>query len=232
MAKLTLWGLWKHYHDGGYEMFDALHLPTSTKITAQQMKDTAIKSILYRCGEMGLLFPDPVALMTQMDLWSSSHLPVWQKIMDALEIEYAPLENYDRREEWTDDTYGSRQRSGSGDSSTTAQGAGAETISGTPSATESVSAYNTDQFAPERKTESTLSQNTVSHGDQAGTESHSESESEQHTTQNARAGRAHGNIGVVSSQDMLLQEFEVALKASIFERIANDFMAEFCIMVY
>ena len=232
MAKLTLWGLWKHYHDGGYEIFDALHLPTSTKITAQQMKDTAIKAILARCAEMGVLYPDPQLFMVQMDLWSSAHLPVWQKIMDALEIEYAPLENYDRHEEWTDNTLGFRQRSGSGSSSTVAQGVGTETISGTPSTTESVSAYNTDQFAPERKTDSTISQNTVSHGDQAGTESHNESESEQHTTQNARSGRAHGNIGVTTSQQMLEAEFEIALNASIFERIAEDFMMQFCIMVY
>ena len=54
---------------------------------------------------------------------------------------------------------------------------------------------------------------------------------EKETTKNKRTGRAWGNIGVTTSQQMLQSEFELATW-NIVQNITNTFLHEFCIMVY
>lgn len=54
---------------------------------------------------------------------------------------------------------------------------------------------------------------------------------EREHTANVRTGRAHGNIGVTTSQQMLESEWEVA-RLNIYEEAAELFLAEFCIYVY
>ena len=43
--------------------------------------------------------------------------------------------------------------------------------------------------------------------------------------------RMHGNIGVMSTQDMIKQEREIS-RFSVYDAIADEFMREFCIAVY
>ncbi len=42
----------------------------------------------------------------------------------------------------------------------------------------------------------------------------------------------HGNIGVMSSQQLVQQEIDLALQNNIYEIITNDFKDEFCLLVY
>ena len=46
-----------------------------------------------------------------------------------------------------------------------------------------------------------------------------------------RVGRAYGNIGVTTSQQMLKAEYEIA-EWNIYEHIKDLFMQDFCIMIY
>ena len=46
-----------------------------------------------------------------------------------------------------------------------------------------------------------------------------------------RNGHLYGNIGIVSSQQMLESEFKVA-EWNIYEHIKDLFMQTFCIMIY
>ena len=50
-------------------------------------------------------------------------------------------------------------------------------------------------------------------------------------TDSTRLGRAHGNIGVTTSQQMLQSELDIA-RWNIYEQITDLFLSEFCIMVY
>ena len=46
-----------------------------------------------------------------------------------------------------------------------------------------------------------------------------------------RTGRAHGNVGVTTSQEMIQSEREVAM-FNIYDIIAESFVENFCLMVY
>lgn len=232
MAKLTLWGLWTHYKNTGLDLFDALVLPVSDNITAANMKLYTTNAIIARCGEMGVLYPDPALFAQQIAIWSGPHCPVWQRALNALEVEYNPLENYDRVEDWTDADTGTIQRSETGKTSDSIIGGSKEVTKGDPVQTDSVSAYNTSTFAPERKTETTLDSTIDNQVEQSNTGNREDSGTENRNLLNVKHGRAHGNIGVTTSQQMLTQELEISRFASIFEMIAEDFMQQFCIMVY
>ena len=45
-------------------------------------------------------------------------------------------------------------------------------------------------------------------------------------------GRIHGNIGVTTSQQMLNQEFDIIPRLDLIDYIADDFKAEFCLLMY
>lgn len=46
------------------------------------------------------------------------------------------------------------------------------------------------------------------------------------------SGRVHGNIGVTTSQQMLASELDLIPRLNIYDKIVNDFKAEFCLLVY
>lgn len=54
----------------------------------------------------------------------------------------------------------------------------------------------------------------------------------EHTGENVRTNETHGNIGVMSSQQMATQETELAPKLNVMSMIVESFKERFCIMVY
>lgn len=56
--------------------------------------------------------------------------------------------------------------------------------------------------------------------------------SETEATAAHKSGRAFGNIGVTSSQQLLLEEFNEVARLNIYEEAADMFLEEFCIYVY
>ena len=118
-------------------------------------------------------------------------------------IEYNPLENYDRYEEY--------EGSGTSESDTSTSG------SGSGSDTLTKAAANSSSYEPYDK--HTTSESSSSSG---GTDVEY---GDEHTS------HIHGNIGVTTSQQMLESELEIA-KFNIYTTIADLFADEFCIMVY
>ena len=269
MAKLTLWGIRDFYKDMYQtDIFDSINLPVSTKITTSNMKTGVYNTIIANGGEFGVLYPDPVLFMDQIAWWSMGKLPVWQRTLNALELDYNPIENYDRMENWVDTDTGTIKDSGknTGTNNSAASGktvsnsendiaktlaaSGKTVLDGDASETENVSAYNVSTFSPNTEkisavdnTETnTIAQNENETGTSSNTETNTNARTDKTETTNDstqtknlahnRSGRAHGNIGVTTSQQMLEQEFEIAKVSSIFEIIADDFIRQFCIMVY
>lgn len=64
---------------------------------------------------------------------------------------------------------------------------------------------------------------------QTATSTGTEEESE--TTSGTRSGRIHGNVGVTTSQQMLMAELEVA-EQNFYRWLAADFAARFMVMLY
>lgn len=94
MSLLTTRGMYK-YHPA---LFDGLTIPDYWN------KDTLIGIILQYTDEREVLYPNPEVYETAIMHWGNSNLEQWQRLAKALAVEYEPLENFDRREESTDNT--------------------------------------------------------------------------------------------------------------------------------
>lgn len=94
-AKITLIGI-ENYLNPDHSVFETMQLPEGID------KDTLIGAIILRCQEFELLYSDPDFLTAAVNIWSRKNYRTFDKWVKALEIEYDPLFNYDRTEEYTD----------------------------------------------------------------------------------------------------------------------------------
>ena len=195
-SKLTLIGLYNYDNS----LFDNLILPTGIDT------DTVKNQILMRCGEFELLYPDFDFMKLSILHFSKKHERTFQKWIDALNIKYDPLYNYDRKEEYTDTSAGS----------ITGKSKPSQT---TNTYTNEVSAFDSSGYQPKEKTTSQLTVN--------------QEASDSSTSNNILKHDAHlyGNIGVTTSQQMLQSELDIA-RFNLAEQIADIFCEEYCLMIY
>lgn len=341
MAKITLWGMTQWMQEQQDDLFANLRTPAG--MDASKLKDV----ILYHGAEFPVLYGDPNFMKQQIGIWSDKYEHTFERWVNALAIDYNPLENYDRKEEWNDT--GSRLRSDARtstgtdgrsedqtrsslqDHTTSDTGSHSENYTHTESGTASedlqhsedisqatqnsesvandnntktavsgiqetdkvientVSAFDSSSYQPDNMTDDktsvsdasnteTTSAGTTStdgttntsqktdgsdvktsedqrqssdtrtvnddhatadtttsadtlHTSGSGSRSESTEGSENEATAGHRIGRAHGNIGVTTSQQMLEAEWEVA-KLNIYDEAADLFLSEFCLYVY
>lgn len=204
-AKLTLIGCNNFFKNIGDDLFKGLTLPEGLA------KKTLTDNILLQGGEFEVLYSDPWALQNFISVWADREAATFQRWVDALAIEYAPLENYDRHEDWTDtlDSDGTSRTTGTNDTST----------SGT--VTTDVSAYDSSSYQPKDKVTSseTIDNDTT------------ENNTSTLDNEGVHTGRIHGNVGVTTSQAMLEAELSLGYW-NIYSRITDMFLKEFCIMIY
>lgn len=105
-ATMTLIGM----YNWDNTLFDNLQVPDGVD------KATLIDNILIRSGEFEVLYSDFDFMKFSIGAWSRKWYPTLERWVDALSIEYNPLENYDRQEDWTDfrDIKGSENGKNSG----------------------------------------------------------------------------------------------------------------------
>ena len=118
-AKITTVGFYQYMNAYNNDLFGLLNLPPGID------KDTLINNILLRGGEFEVVYSNPDFYKSAIGLWSNKHYRTFEKWINALNIDYNPLENYDRMEEWTD--AGTRTNTG------TVSDAGKRTNTGTVS---------------------------------------------------------------------------------------------------
>lgn len=240
-AKITTVGFYQYMNAYNNDLFGLLNLPPGID------KDTLVNNIMLRGGEFEVVYSNPDFYKSAIGLWSNKHYRTFEKWINALNIDYNPLENYDRMEEWSDT--GSRINTGTVSDSGSHTNTGTqstETIgndnfkgSGNSTSSDEISAYNSNSFQNDKKntTNSSNSSETNTKTNSTRTDNLSESNSNTRTdnlsekTNSNRIGRAHGNIGVTTSQQMLQSELDIA-KWNIYEQITDLFLSEFCIMVY
>lgn len=88
-------------------VFDELELPED----AEEERDTIINKIMIDNAELPLVYTDPDTVRQLIGNWSKIHSANWARILEALEAEYSPIENYDRYEDFTDTGSSSTQQS-------------------------------------------------------------------------------------------------------------------------
>ena len=224
-AKLTLIGCNTFFQNIGDDLFKGLTLPTGL------VKKTLTDNILLQGGEFEVLYSDPWALQNFISIWADREQATFQRWVDALAIEYAPLENYDRHEDWTDtlDSDGTSRTTGTNDTSTHRSEDVDTTNNGT--VTTDVSAYDSTGYQPKEKV--TSSETSTIDTSISETIDNDTTENNTSTLDNEgiHTGRIHGNIGVTTSQQMLEAELDLGYW-NIYSRITDMFLKEFCIMIY
>lgn len=251
-AKITLIGI-ENYLNPEHSVFEKIVLPDN--IDHDILRDT----ILLRCNEFELLYSDPDFLINAVNVWSLKNFRTFDKWVKALEINYDPLFNYDRTEEYTDTHSGDFSKSGSNTASGTSSNSSdytrtdnlsqaddhTRTDNLSSTVTHSEKAFNdanlvtssqdgTSDSGTQRNAGTVTNTGTQRN---AGTDSGSYSDS--NTTgetgtdayTNIHKARLFGNIGVTTSQQMLQSELDIA-RWNLYEHIADLFVQEFCIMVY
>lgn len=183
-------------------IFDGVEFPTN--ISVQDFID----SLLMQCGEMPVLYSSPPLLKSLIRVWSNTSQYSWEHLAATLTAIYNPIENYDRREEWEDSTTNISRYTNSANN--TSNGSTKEQVYG----------YN-DLQNPSDNSASTSTSTSADTSDSTGTG----------TSTGTRKGRAHGNIGVTTTQEMLDSERRVAM-FNFYDTVIRDFQKRFLIWVY
>lgn len=104
LAKLTLWGMFQHGVDTNDSLFKNWTLPPD--MDADLLRD----NILLKGAEFEVLYANFPFMQKAIEIWSDKHYHTFERWLKALAIDYNPLENYDRMEEWQDGS--NRNKSG------------------------------------------------------------------------------------------------------------------------
>lgn len=201
-AIVTMYGMDAAYENIHHnDIFEDIVIPEGID------RNTLLQRIMIRCGEFSVMHTDIEYMHHQILNFFQIHYHTFDKWIKALNVEYDPIENYNRYEEYE----GSGSNEASGSSSGTSTGSTTDTLT--------KAAFNSSGYEPyEKDTGSTSTSDTGS------TSSDGEYEDE-HTS------HIHGNIGVTTSQQMLQSEIDL-YRFNIYMAIADMFCDEFCIMVY
>jgi len=212
-AKMTLIGMYNYEST----LFANLQVPSGID------RDELIDNILLKGGEFEVLYADIDFMKNMIGVWSTKWQRTMQRWYNALSIDYEPLENYDRKEDWTD----SNNRNNKSERHENAVGSDISESTGSGSTTNIRSAFDASDYQPHDKADSSSSGSNTSN---SSTNAYGINE-ENETALNRRIGRAHGNIGVTTSQQMLESELEIS-RWNLYDEIADLFINEFCIYLY
>lgn len=192
------------------DLLDNLQIPEG--IDADLLKD----NIIAECAELEILYADYSFFSYAIGVWSEKQLPVWNRMKNAIDLEYNPLENYDRIEEWTDAETNSRSATTSSTGSSKIDRGGSQNhyVNGYNSGGQVMQSSDTDHSAD------TTTTGTSVNGNEMGNRNANHN------------GRTHGNIGVTTSQQMLTAELDLAPRVNMYDVITRDFRNRFCLLVY
>lgn len=207
-------------------------------------KQTTVGNILAECAELECLFADPDTMKTMIGLWSKLNISVWERIFTASQLDYNPIENYNRTEletisdDRTDTHSGNDVNRLSGTDTETTSGSNTQTNAGTDTQTNSITSYDSNtQYVHD--TSSLQHGHTVTdNGSGSASTSYGKTETLTHGEKVVHEGditrnnHTSGNIGVTTSQQMLEQEIEVSAKLNVIKMIVESFKERFCLLVY
>lgn len=224
MSLLTVEGLY-NYDD---TLFDGFNVPEGL------VKQIAIDAILLRTRELEILYPDFTYMKNRITIWSNKYQINWKKLYDTTVLEYNPIENYDRIENWTDtdDETSNSERDNTRNTTNNVKSTSTNEIMNSVNVTDQNTAFNAG-LADHAK--QITDGDTTEHGTINNTETGKETENESvnggRSGTHTRNGRAHGNIGVTTSQQMIQSERDLVV-FNLYDVIAESFIENFCLMIY
>lgn len=91
-ATMTVLGLY-NYND---TLFNSMQLPDGVD------PDNVVSNLLLELAELEVIYPSWITMQRAISDWSKARVSSWERMLQALNSDYDPIENYDRREDWTD----------------------------------------------------------------------------------------------------------------------------------
>ena len=222
-AKLSIMGLYRWDET----IFNNMAFPEDF---TNDQKAIVTDNILLECANLEVLYPDPAIMKTAISSWSKMEVPYWDRVYKASLLEYDPIENYHRTERETGAEMLDIQHSGTDTSS--GSGSVTDTNSGTDTTNGYIAAYDSPAANLVHKESGEVIHGHVVQSYDNNSSSFIHGEKVDHDTQRNRNLEAFGNIGTMTSQNMLTQEAEVAKIINVIPIIVDSFKQRFCIQVY
>lgn len=214
MERVTLWGFYQY----DKTLFDDIVLPDGIG------KENLVAEIMKNSGDLYPYHQVLEYLKSNINYWFARRLFDFERMYNALRVDYSPIENYDRKENINRDY----ENSGIDKASTTLGSSTTTTNVGSNDNENKVSAYNENDYTNREK--DTQSYNSTLTNTGSGTD----------TTQTeyglkrkeVEDIRVHGNIGVTTSQQMIESEMSLRAKYDIYKIISREFEREFLVQIY
>lgn len=250
-ANMSLLGL----YNWDNSLFDLMTIPEALDT------DTLINNLLTETAELEVLYANPVVMKNLIGVWSAKQIDIWNRLYATTQYEYNPIENYDRQESGSDSGTDTATHTGTDSRTESITDGGTEGVSSSVAKTGQDSVTGTDtkghwkaafDSAP-AGTDDGLVKETRDQDDGTTTTTFGNTETGSSTTtfgktQSVTEGktygsqlatsksgshtlRAHGNIGVTTTQQMIEQQREIE-KFNLYDIIIDDFKMRFCILVY
>lgn len=224
MSLLTVEGLYNYDNT----LFDGFNVPDGL------VKQIAIDAILMRTRELEILYPDFTYMKNRITIWSNKYQINWKKLYDTTVLEYNPIENYDRMEDWTDtdDETSTSARDNTRNTTNTVKSTSTNEVMNSVNVTDQNTAFNAGLADHAKQiTDGDTTENGSITNTETGKDTENENVNGGRTGRHTRTGRAHGNIGVTTSQQMIQSERDLVV-FNIYDVIAESFIENFCLMVY
>lgn len=217
ISKITLIGFNNYMEAAGDDLFKYLNVPVELD------KSLLVNNILFRGGEFEALYGDPYFMQNMIKIWSDKWQRTMQKWVNALNVDYDPLYNYDRHEIYTD----THSETEDINKTENVKAKDNSTSSGTGNTNNLVSAYDSSSLVPHDNTNSATTGTNKSDAttDVKGDQNRKTSGTIKHDA------HLYGNIGVTTSQQMLSDELDIQAW-NIYEHITDAFLTDMVIYVY
>lgn len=204
-ASLSIYGLYTY----DSTIFDNLVVPQGMS------KNDLIVQILTDCSDFALIYPNFDFMKMLIGVWSTKEQKIWENLYLSENIEYNPIENYDRNESIT--------RVVNTDAEGTSSGTALNTSGDNGETTSGQTAYDSNTFKDTSRV-------------QANSNSNSQSVNSESVKNNSRGtetviNHTHGNIGVTTAAQMI-EGFREVSKFCTYDYIVQSFKDRFCVQVY
>lgn len=204
------------------------------------VRDDFLNLLIFETAELNILYSDPHIFKKYLGLWSKTRLSSWTKMFDLWEMNYNPIHNYDRNENrGLHHSYAdaSNRTSNADTRNTTNQDLTNDTHTHNDSTNvHSVAAFNTSTGMVDSTRDTGNASGTSNSHDSGNIDATGNFNSIQNDTthgeyQDRENLHAFGNIGVTTTQEMMLQELELR-KINLYNIIIDEFKKQFCIEIY
>lgn len=229
--------------------FEGIDIFEGVSVPAPLDAETVKSAIMVRSGLMTPLYKEPKVFQALVTHWFITKQWTIQHLINIIEAEYNPIENYNRIEDSSDTLSGSdvlrmaggNQETHSGTDTETHSGTDTDTHSGTDTTTNSISAENESGWSNDTKSDlahgesiATLHGHQIAdlHGHVITDQYQDRSDTTEYGKINTRKSNIHGNIGVTTNQQMIEQELELLRHFDIYGYIAELFENDNMLLIY